>query len=77
MTGGAGFDLVFMDPPYDRALVIPALAALRAAAVTDPEVLIVVEHAPVETLPDQKGGWRCLDQRRYGKTLVSFLGAVL
>jgi 16S rRNA (guanine966-N2)-methyltransferase len=77
LEGRRAFDLVFMDPPYDRAMVAPALAALAAAAVTAPGVLVVVEHAPREHLPDETGGWRCIDQRRYGKTLVSFMGAVL
>lgn len=71
------FDLVFMDPPYHRAMVAPTLAALNAAAVTAPNVLVVVEHAPQEALPAQAGGWRCIDQRRYGKTLVSFMALVL
>lgn len=77
LRGRRIFDLVFMDPPYNRAMVVPALAALNAAAVTTPGVLVVVEHAPEEVLPAQTGAWQCIDQRRYGKTLVSFMGAML
>jgi 16S rRNA (guanine966-N2)-methyltransferase len=77
MSGRRIFDLVFMDPPYDRGMVAPTLAALTHAAVTAAGALWVVEHAPQEAIPPQTGNWRCVDQRRYGKTLVSFIGTVL
>ncbi|MDD2603801.1 MAG: 16S rRNA (guanine(966)-N(2))-methyltransferase RsmD [Desulfobacterales bacterium] len=77
MRGGSPLDLVFMDPPYNRAMVAPTLTALIATALTAPDALVVVEHAPEEDIPAQANGWRCIDRRRYGKTLVSFVAVVL
>jgi len=77
MRGRNIFDLVFMDPPYDRALVAPTLTVLSASAVAVPHALVVVEHAPGEHVPLQADGWQRIDQRRYGKPLVSFMTPML
>ena len=68
------FGLVFMDPPYHLGLVTPALAHLRAAVCLAAGCRLVVEHAAEDALPELDPlGCRLTDQRRYGKTLVSFL----
>ncbi|GBC62897.1 16S rRNA (guanine(966)-N(2))-methyltransferase R smD [Desulfonema ishimotonii] len=67
------FDLVFMDPPYDRNLIMPALTRLGGAGALAPAALIVVEHTPAEPVPEDLPGFSLADQRKYGKTLVSFL----
>jgi 16S rRNA (guanine966-N2)-methyltransferase len=71
------YDLVFMDPPYSRGLVAPALASLLSSPLPAQNAFIVVEHATDEVLPFVCVPWRCVDQRRYGKTLVSFVSAML
>jgi 16S rRNA (guanine966-N2)-methyltransferase len=73
----AAHDLVFVDPPYNQGLLAPVLTGLIAAPVLSPGALIVVEHAPGEMLPDLARPWQCGDRRRYGKTLVSFVSAVI
>lgn len=67
------FDLVFLDPPYGRGLLAPAISGLVAADCLAPDALLVVEHPPEEPPPETPGGPRLADRRRYGKTLVSFL----
>jgi len=72
------FELVFMDPPYGLGLVGPALAHLHAADCLAAGARLVVEHAAEDILPELTGsGCRLNDQRRYGKTLVSFLAYML
>jgi 16S rRNA (guanine966-N2)-methyltransferase len=71
------YDLVFLDPPYDCGLLAPALTGVVRASVLAPHALMVIEHAPAEALPALAGSWQCVDRRRYGKTLVSFVGVVL
>jgi 16S rRNA (guanine966-N2)-methyltransferase len=72
------FGLVFMDPPYRQGLVAPALAHLNAADCLATGARLVVEHAAEDALPELgKSGCRLADQRRYGKTLVSFLTNVV
>lgn len=72
------FGLVFMDPPYGKDLVGPALVGLHAADCLAPGARLVVEHAADDDLPDlAAAACRLHDQRRYGKTLVSFLTYML
>jgi 16S rRNA (guanine966-N2)-methyltransferase len=71
------FDLVFIDPPYDKGLVGRTMRLLdRAESISD-AVSIVIEHSRCEVLPDKVERFVLSDQRHYGKTLVSFYRAVL
>jgi 16S rRNA (guanine966-N2)-methyltransferase len=50
----AGFDIVFLDPPYGGANLIEALDA--AAPLVGAETLLVLEHARRDESPVQRGG---------------------
>jgi 16S rRNA (guanine966-N2)-methyltransferase len=67
------FQIAFMDPPYHRPLVPPTLSNLHAARCLDNGARLVVEHGVEYPLPEAGPPYRLQDQRRYGKTLVSFL----
>lgn len=67
-----GFNLVFMDPPYDRGLITPCFFHLAQSASLENNALIVVEHSPRENVPDTVDRFVLSDRRKYGKTLVSF-----
>lgn len=71
------FDLVFMDPPYGKGCIRPALEHLLGRGVLADHSLIVIEHAAAEPVPEALGPATLTDQRVYGKTLVSFLAVVL
>ena len=73
----ASFDLVFMDPPYSKGLVAIALVHLDASGALGPGACIVIEHAADEALPQKRGRYHMADQRKYGKTLVSFIDYVI
>lgn len=66
-------NLVFMDPPYNNNLIKPALINLSSSRLLQKNSLIIIEHALEETLPEFFLEYKISDQRRYGKTLVSFL----
>lgn len=67
---GPGYDLIFMDPPYGKALGEAALrSALDGDWLADQAIVIWEDSAP-PTLPE---GFDLLDQRRYGDTLVTIL----
>lgn len=70
-------DLVFMDPPYAQGLLAPALARWTRSPFLSQEALMVIEHASKEPLPTLPPSWQIADQRRYGKSLVSFLRRVV
>ena len=68
-----GYDLVFLDPPYERGLVEKALENLHRSQGVKPGATLVVEHSTREPLPEECPFLELTDQRKYGKTLVSFL----
>jgi 16S rRNA (guanine966-N2)-methyltransferase len=71
------FHLIFMDPPYGRGLVGPALSHLHHAQCLASGARLVIEHGHDHPLPEPAWPYRLHDHRRYGRTLVSFLTYVL
>lgn len=65
------FDLVFIDPPYDRGLVGITLKALKTDKVIDPQSLIIIEHSPREGADSE--GYDVVKSRSYGQTQITFL----
>jgi len=70
---GQIFNLVFMDPPYNKNTIKPALANLHQNRLLENEARIIVEHTALEPIPKDLAAFETADQRRYGKTVVSFL----
>jgi len=70
-ASGGPFDLVFLDPPYRKDLVAPALASLREGGWLAEKAVLIVETAEDEAVV--AGGFERLDERSYGETRVSFL----
>ncbi len=69
-NGGAGHDLVFLDPPYGRGLGERAMASALAGGWLAPGALVVWEESATITPP---AGLTLLDARRYGSTMISVL----
>lgn len=76
MGAGANgpFDLVFLDPPYRKNLVAPALASLRDGGWLAKDAILVCECAADEDVPSTDG-FAVLDDRTYGETHISILSA--
>lgn len=72
---GSRFDLVFVDPPYEKGLVNPTLADLAESGLVEHDGLVIVEHHPKEPV-DPPPGLSLTDSRKYGQTLVTFLKSV-
>jgi 16S rRNA (guanine966-N2)-methyltransferase len=71
------FDLVFMDPPYERKLIAHALENLHLSQSLSLNTKIIVEHSRKESIFIDDLPFKITDQRKYGKTLVTFLDYVL
>ncbi|WP_238364847.1 16S rRNA (guanine(966)-N(2))-methyltransferase RsmD [Mesobacterium pallidum] len=69
---GAPAALVFLDPPYGKAMGQAALAAATAGGWLAPEALVVWEESTPQQAPE---GFTPLDTRRFGDTHVTFLSA--
>ena len=68
------YDLVFLDPPYRRGLLTPALASLIEGGWLAKGALAVAEMAEDDDRPSTDG-YAVLDERAYGDTRVLFLRA--
>ena len=69
-----GFDLVFLDPPYESGHHGPVLAALAASPILAPEALVVAEARSKKgkNMPEQVGGLVLFQTRRYGENAFWF-----
>ena len=63
------FDLIFLDPPYDKNLIAPTLFNLDKSHSLKNGACIVVEHSLFETIPIDLFAFDLLDQRKYGKAV--------
>lgn len=67
------FNLIFMDPPYNQNMIAPTLFNLHTSQSMEKGACVVVEHSYLEPVLKGQLPFEISDQRRYGKTLVSFL----
>jgi len=70
-ASGGPFDLVFLDPPYRKNLVRPALDSLHRGRWLAPGAALVAETAEGETVAADS--YEVMDMRVYGETRVTFL----
>jgi len=66
------FDIAFLDPPYRKDLLKPALAGLRDGKWLNTPALIVAEMAAEEDCPPTDG-FEMVDDRLYGDTRIAIL----
>ena len=66
------YDLIFLDPPYGKGLVLKGLDVVARAGLASSNVLAVAEHASHEEFGRIKTTWVLTEQRTYGQTGVSF-----
>jgi 16S rRNA (guanine(966)-N(2))-methyltransferase RsmD len=67
------FDLILMDPPYERGLIRKTLLELNSQRIYHKDSILVIEHNRREPLPHILEGWNLIRQRRMGDTVISFL----
>ena len=71
-TTREGCDLAFLDPPYRKDLIAPALAGLRDGGWLVAPAVVVAEMADEENYPPTDG-FELVDDRLYGDTRVVIL----
>jgi 16S rRNA (guanine966-N2)-methyltransferase len=69
----AAFNLVFVDPPYNKDMIQLTLSNLDKSRCLENGARVAIEHSPREPISVEDQNFKISDQRRYGKTLVSFL----
>ena len=63
------FDIVFLDPPYKKGLLLPALKAVLPLMID--YGIIICEYPPEIEIPKEIGGFVITKTYRYGKINVS------
>lgn len=69
---GEKFDVIFVDPPYERGLIAKSLSLLAVAELLKKNGIVAVEHSVREEVAGNDM-FTLTDQRRYGDTVLSFL----
>ena len=73
----AGFNLAFMDPPYNQNMVEPSLRNLHRSQSLEAGALVIVEHSQQEPVTTNQMPYKSVDHRKYGKSLVTILDYVV
>ena len=71
------FNLVFIDPPYQKDMLRPTLQQIHDSRALQNKAYLVVEHSRFDVIPNTVEAFHLKDERKYGKTLVSFLEYVI
>ncbi|MBN2569160.1 MAG: 16S rRNA (guanine(966)-N(2))-methyltransferase RsmD [Deltaproteobacteria bacterium] len=66
------FDVIFVDPPYDRDLIKKSLYLLAVSGLLKKGGIVAVEHSVREEVFGDDL-FTLSDQRRYGDTVLSFM----
>jgi 16S rRNA (guanine966-N2)-methyltransferase len=66
------FNLVFIDPPYQKDMLRLTLQHVHNSQALKNKACLVVEHGMYEKIPETIEAFQLKDERKYGKTLVSF-----
>lgn len=65
-----GFDIIFLDPPYNKGFLEPVFRKISENNLLNPDGVIVCEtelNGEMVSSPD----FECIKQAKYGKTLIS------
>ncbi len=73
---GLPFDLIFMDPPYGKNIIEHLLKKDPFFIQLKRECIIITEHSFKETLDIQNTGLDIYRQKKYSKTVISFIKKV-
>lgn len=69
---GIMFDYIFLDPPYEREILIPIIEKISNNNILDDKGIIIVEHESKLYLPENVKTFIKKDSRKYGGTTISF-----
>jgi 16S rRNA (guanine(966)-N(2))-methyltransferase RsmD len=74
-ASGESFDLILMDPPYEKGWIQRTLVKLNNHNIYHEGSVLVIEHGRREPLPQKTGRWTLIKQRMIGDTVISILQA--
>ncbi len=66
------FNYIFMDPPYGKNLIPPAIKLIAEKNILESGATIIAETENNEILPADISGISLTESRKYGKALLNF-----
>jgi 16S rRNA (guanine966-N2)-methyltransferase len=74
---GRKFDLVLLDPPYNKNFIQESLNLLEKNDIIKTGGVIAAEHGKSDSLPERLGRLKVVDSRKYGDTMIAIYNMVL
>ena len=71
------FDVVFIDPPYEKKIIPPLLKELSERDMLASPAIAVAESSKADTLPGALGKLQQVNSRIYGETKISIYHSTL
>jgi len=71
-----GFDIVFLDPPYNRGLLNGMLETIRAQCLLKQNGIVVVETTAKDSEMQLSADWWIMRRRVYGDTEIIYCGLI-
>ncbi len=71
MNTSETFDIILLDPPYDRGMLKPCFEIIRERELLNEGGVIVAEHRKEEVLEEEICGFSKVKERRYGIIVLS------
>lgn len=68
---GHKFDIIIMDPPYNKNFIQEALKLLTINDIIVDDGIIIAEHSTMDKLPESCGKLKVIDTRKYGDTMIT------
>jgi len=65
------FDIIIMDPPYNKNFAQEALKLLTNNDIMMDDGIIIAEHSASDDLPETCGRFRAIVRRGYGDTMIT------
>ena len=66
------FDVIFIDPPYNRGLGIKAIERISSYNLLKTDGILVFETDEVEIIPDTIGMYERFNYKKYGRNVLNF-----
>lgn len=66
------FDIIFMDPPYNKNLILGTLNSIISSDIIRDDGIIVCERDIDDEVPDEIDKLKLIRNQKYGDTFLSF-----
>lgn len=71
-SAGDVFQLIIIDPPYQKGLTEKCLELLQKSSIIDERTVVIAEFSSREEIADCHGSLQQIDKRVYGDTALAF-----